>query len=213
VDGNWHHYEFYYNFSTDTTKIWYDGTLKVNHTISGCWASAYVNYLTLGSIDAEEAGTFMRQFDDWDVWDGMPGSEPDEDLTPPYIDNVSPASGATGIPITSKTISFNVKDAGTIVSGVNTSSIVATIEGVSYTCASGLTCSGTSSNVRVSRTNASNWGYEQVVNVSVSASDVVGNAMSTQVWSFTTEANPEGPTISVPGSMRMVEFKGFMGKR
>jgi hypothetical protein len=82
TNGSWHHYEFYHNLSTGNMKFWYDGVLKVNSTFSGCYSSSSVNYLTLGSIDAEEAGTFKREFDDWEVWSGMPSGSSDTSGVP-----------------------------------------------------------------------------------------------------------------------------------
>ena len=71
--------------STGKIKIWYDGNLVGDMDLgencasgSDFWTNP-VNYLTLGSADAEEPGIFLRQYDDWEVWDGLPSGS----TTPP----------------------------------------------------------------------------------------------------------------------------------
>ncbi len=74
TDGKWHRYEFYVKFSTGVSKFWYDGKLIVNDTFgTGKWTRT-MRYISAPSIDAEEPGSFSRQVDDLEVWDGMPGT-------------------------------------------------------------------------------------------------------------------------------------------
>lgn len=76
TNGSWHHYEFWMKFSSGKVKIWYDGKLMRDSVLSeGTW-NRFNGYLTLGSSDAEEPGKFLRQYDDWEVWDGMPSGTP-----------------------------------------------------------------------------------------------------------------------------------------
>jgi hypothetical protein len=73
TDGNWHHYEFYVKFSTGISRFWYDGELVLNHTYGkGKWLPNNMYYIWAPSMDAEEYGTFSRQVDDLEVWDGIP---------------------------------------------------------------------------------------------------------------------------------------------
>ena len=73
TDGNWHHYEFWIKFSTAEHKFWYDGKLiQSKKYTNGVWTPSTMYYISAPSIDAEEAGSFSRQVDDWEVWDGMP---------------------------------------------------------------------------------------------------------------------------------------------
>lgn len=91
TSGGWHHYEMYVKFSTGVARFWYDGSLKIDRTI-GSWTGS-VYYISAPSIDADAVGTFSRQIDDWEVWDGMPNSS-----TPPTpADTTAPArpSGVT----------------------------------------------------------------------------------------------------------------------
>jgi hypothetical protein len=82
TDGNWHHYEFYVKFSEGISRFWYDGVLKVNDTYGSVkWTNTNIYYISAPSIDAEEVGTFSRQVDDWEAWDGMPSVQ--SDTTPP----------------------------------------------------------------------------------------------------------------------------------
>jgi len=76
-DGDWHTYAHYLKFSTGEFKVWYDGDLIHNDTIGASVFDNYMYYITMGSGDASEADVFLRQFDDWEVWDGMPSSNPE----------------------------------------------------------------------------------------------------------------------------------------
>ncbi len=89
VDGKWHHYEFYIKFSTGVSKFWYDGSLKVNDTFGrGKWTNT-MYYIHAPSIDAEEPGSFSRQVDDYEVWDGMPSSNSSNGTALPAPSGVS----------------------------------------------------------------------------------------------------------------------------
>ena len=77
TDGNWHHYEWWIKFSTAQVRFWYDNALVLDHDYQdGVWTPNNVYYIWAPSIDAEEEGTFSRQVDDWEVWDGVPDSDP-----------------------------------------------------------------------------------------------------------------------------------------
>jgi len=113
---------------------------------------------------------------------------PGTDTAPPYVDTRSPASGATGVSRSNRTVSFHVKDS---LSGVLQSSITANIEGTNYTCSSsGVVCSGSSSDITFTYTNGSDWSYSQQVDVTVNAGDVAGNAMTAVSWYYTIENAP-----------------------
>ena len=113
---------------------------------------------------------------------------PGPDTAPPYVDTRSPASGATGVSRSNRTVSFHVKDS---LSGVLQSSITANIEGTNYTCSSsGVVCSGSSSDITFTYTNGSDWSYSQQVDVTVNAGDVAGNAMTADSWYYTIENVP-----------------------
>lgn len=87
ADGNWHHYEFYVNFSQGISRFWYDGILKLNHNYgAGKWTNN-VYYIAAPCQDSEEVGTFTRQVDDWEGWDGMPSG-----VTPPTADTIPPSA-------------------------------------------------------------------------------------------------------------------------
>lgn len=80
TDGNWHHYEFYVKFSEGISRFWYDGSIKVDHKYNGTnWLPNNIYYIAIGSIDAESVSIFSRQFDEVEIWDGMPGTS----STPP----------------------------------------------------------------------------------------------------------------------------------
>lgn len=136
--------------------------------------------------------TFRRWLDDIIVMKKIgPGGA---DAEPPYVDTRSPASSATGVPISNRTISLHVKDgtATTVNGTVN-------IEGTNYTCGSGITCTGQgTADMTVTYVKGSDWSYGQTVNVSVSGfADAAGNTMGTTSWSYTTASEPGG---ALPGT-------------
>jgi len=72
TDGQWHHYEFYVKFSQGISRFWYDGVLKLDRRYgTGKWTND-VSSIDVPSMDGEEPGTFTRQTDDLEIWDGMP---------------------------------------------------------------------------------------------------------------------------------------------
>lgn len=77
ANGNWHHWEFYVNFSTGTARLWYDSALKYDETFGADTWTNSMYYITCGSINNTATG-YQRQLDEWEVWDGMPtgGSAP-----------------------------------------------------------------------------------------------------------------------------------------
>ncbi|HNY64409.1 MAG TPA: hypothetical protein PKM41_03160 [Deltaproteobacteria bacterium] len=82
TDGRWHHYEFYVKFSTGVSRFVYDGAVKVNDAYGpGLW-SRNVYYFSIPSMNGRSVpgnlnpGTYTRQVDDIEIWDGMPGTKP-----------------------------------------------------------------------------------------------------------------------------------------
>ena len=182
TDGKWHRYEFYVKFSAGIHKFWYDGKLTVNDNFgSGKWTRA-MYYISTPSIDAEEPGSFSRQIDDLEVWDGMPTATEPQDAVSPYLTDVSPLSGATSVHVDAD-ITFHVKDSG---SGVDKSSISLTINGAKVTPV----ISGTATDYTVTYNPALNFIHGETIKVVVSAKDLAGNAMAPVSYSFTTEAAP-----------------------
>lgn len=68
------------------------------------------------------------------------------DGTPPYLSSFSPDNGATGVPDNTTSFSFTYGDTGTYATGADLSalSVYCPGYGLAKTCASGLTCTGTS---------------------------------------------------------------------
>jgi len=78
TDGNWHHYEFYLDIEQGISSFTYDGSVVWDQNWGpGTWTTPWdLYYITIGMIDAEEQGDFTRQFDDIEIWDGLPGDTP-----------------------------------------------------------------------------------------------------------------------------------------
>ncbi|MHA1229142.1 MAG: Ig-like domain-containing protein [Candidatus Helarchaeota archaeon] len=106
------------------------------------------------------------------------------DLSAPQASNPSPQDGAYTSDAT-PTITIDLSDA---YSGINSSTIVLTVEG------SAVTHSWDGSTV--SYTPSTPFANGQVINVSLDASDNVGNAMATYSWAFTIDTAP--PVASNP---------------
>jgi len=106
------------------------------------------------------------------------------DTTPPYTSGHQPAKGATGVS-KSSSVSLHVRDDG---SGVDSSSIVLTVDGQAVTP----TITGNSSDYTITYTPESSFSSEQVVNVTVQASDLEDNSMVVETYSFTVESSGGG---------------------
>jgi hypothetical protein len=110
-------------------------------------------------------------------------STPPPDTTPPYATNHSPAPGATGVAINTL-ITLEIRDAGV---GVDQSTITMTVNGSPITPS----ISGTSAAYTLSYNPPVDFAYDQTVSVEVDASDLDGNAMATDSYSFTTGLAPD----------------------
>lgn len=124
------------------------------------------------------------------------------DTTAPTVDNYSPTKSYTDAP-TDVGIIARISDGG---SGVNVDTIQVDIEGANHCCSQmvgtcpdagtkDLLCYGTSA-AAITFTKSDNaFSPSQVVNVSIDASDLDGNAMAADTYSFTvTAGTPEADT-------------------
>ncbi|MCK4825922.1 hypothetical protein KA005_59790, partial [bacterium] len=192
TDGNWHHYEFYVKFSTGISRFWYDGVLKVDHIYGeGNWTPNKIYYISAPSIDAEEPGVFSRQVDDWEVWDGMPSEQEDNEI--PYTSGHNPAKNAINV-ARNTNIVVHVLDSG---DGVDEPFIEMTVEGVGVSP----TITGTAANYTLTYDPPSDFSPGQVVNVTIDAEDLhsPANVMATDTYSFTIQSEPDtvDPTITI----------------
>ncbi|MBT5016553.1 hypothetical protein HOM98_03630, partial [Candidatus Peregrinibacteria bacterium] len=115
------------------------------------------------------------------------------DSTAPYTSDLNPANSASGVAISSNVV-LRFKDDEC---GADIDTLTVTVDGTAYTKAGPNTFSysGTSSNYLITINPASNFGYDETINVSVAADDIEGNPL-TQAYSFTTIADTTDPTIS-----------------
>lgn len=116
------------------------------------------------------------------------------DTTAPTFSSLSPASGATGVSVTSD-LSYTVSDAG---AGVNSGSLTLKFGGTTQTVAIS-SCTKTNSN-RVPACNAtvdlSTLSYKTTYVVSATGSDLMSTPnVGTQTWSFTTEDDDDAPYV------------------
>ncbi|NQT72877.1 MAG: Ig-like domain-containing protein [Chloroflexi bacterium] len=133
------------------------------------------------TVDASDlAGIPMAQ----DVYSFT--TEPAPDMTPPYIYGRTPDSGAIDVPVDTD-ITFAVRDDN---SGVDQSSIVMTVVGSIVTPI----ISGSTADTIVLYNPSSDFSDGQVVDVTVDASDIAGNPMVQDVYSFTIVAAPADTT-------------------
>jgi hypothetical protein len=108
---------------------------------------------------------------------------PAPDTTPPYVTNRSPAPGATGAAVNTL-VTLEVRDAG---DGVNHSTITMRVNGSPVTPS----ISGNTAAYTLSYNTPVDFNYDQTVSIEVDASDLNGNAMATDSYSFTTGPAPD----------------------
>jgi hypothetical protein len=116
--------------------------------------------------------------------------ESSPDTTPPYTDGHNPAKSATDVPYDTNIV-VHVTDGGT---GVDQSTIVMTVEGSVVTPA----ITGTQADYTLTYDPTTDFGYGQVVDVTVNTSDLNGtpNVMPTDSYSFTIqELEPSTPFL------------------
>jgi hypothetical protein len=143
--------------------------------------------------------SFNRYFDDIIVmkYGGEP-IEPPTDTSSPYVHARSPASGDTNVLTTNRTVTAYVGDTG---NGVSLSSIRMAVgknggAKTEWTCASGLTCTGSSSDYSVTRTMTSDWTAGDTVQILINASDLSSpaNVMSpADSYSYSITSTMGGP--------------------
>ena len=116
-----------------------------------------------------------------------------ESGAPPYTTGHDPARGATGVPVDTN-ISVQVRDNG---SGVDPDTIKMTVNGASVTLPPGsIVPIGLTLNFSVTYDPTVNFSYGKVVNVTINASDMAGNAMPPDKYSFTTETGVVAGSIA-----------------
>lgn len=104
------------------------------------------------------------------------------DVTAPVASGHSPAKNATNVSIGSK-ISIKLKDN---ISGVKTGSITLLINGKKVSP----TIQQTATETSISYQPEAKFRYEEVVTITLDATDMLNNQMRTETYSFTTEKNP-----------------------
>jgi len=121
------------------------------------------------------------------------------DGVPPYTDEHNPAKGATGVPVDTK-IAAHVKDNY----AVNPYTIEMTVNG-NRVWPSIIPADSSPKNWVVTYSPSVPFGYNEVVHVTIDASDDAGNVMPTDSYSFTTlepeygvylTVTPEGQTVA-----------------
>ncbi len=117
-----------------------------------------------------------------------------EDLQPPYIGGLNPGSGATDVHLEAN-IEFMIFDSG---NGVNLTSIVVEIDGVTYTHNNGsFSYSGNINAYQIVINVPNDFDYGEIVSVQIDATDLCqpANVMSTFIYSFQYEHDTSSPYI------------------
>ena len=112
-------------------------------------------------------------------------TEVNGDGTPPYTDEHNPAKGATGVPVGTNVVA-HVKDD----SEVDPYTIAMTVNGNPVSPSIIPAGPGTTNDWVVRYNPLVDFGSGEVVNVTINASDEAGNAMPTDLYSFTTVGPP-----------------------
>jgi parallel beta-helix repeat protein len=109
------------------------------------------------------------------------------DTTPPTTEGYNPAPDAVDVPIDANIV-FHLTDSG---EGVDQSSIGVTVEGEDVS--SSLDIQGTPFDYTITYDSPVDFGYSQVVDITIDAQDLASpaNVMTTFSYSFTTQAEPD----------------------
>lgn len=121
-----------------------------------------------------------------------------EDVIPPRVSSVGPASGAIDVPLDSN-ITFHVTDNQ---AGVDINSLVFVVNGITYTKdAPEVSITGTPRDYTVVINPAADFPAGTTITVRVSAKDLANNVMKTYAWSFNQPPAPEpqAPTCAELG--------------
>lgn len=214
--GVWHKYKGYYKMNSapgvwdGLYKAWVDDVMVSNYSSVSYWnvgeAEGAPNYfhdtgwvvIHGGMIEVTIPEQYLYTAGMY-VGDTDPGGAGAGDASPPYVDTYSPGNGSTGIAVGTTSFSFHFKDSGTGATGANSSSLSVNCSGYggTKTCASGLTCTGTSADYTVTYGSLS-LGYDNLVSCTINGSDLASpvNTMAQQNYSFTVQANPN-PSLAV----------------
>ncbi len=149
----------------------YDGTTGAE--IAG-------NIITLHFVDALR-GDYDLTANGEIVEPGGPASMADN---PPYTSDHNPADGDIAVPVDTDIVVHILDDE----SGVDVATISMTVEVESVSVPGTLDIAGTSSEYILTFNPDADFDNLQVVDVTVDASDLAGNAMTTDSYSFTTQA-------------------------
>lgn len=179
-------------------QVWLDGNLVIDKNTVGYRSSSQSGYGVVGGTitpvfggtgGAVKAATDYQYYDLTQFQTQAFGEEA-TDTTPPYVSSRTPASNATGVPVTSRTVSRTVADSG---DGLASAYPTMTVDGVAVSCSAGATCSGTAASRTITYTKGSDWDYGDTIPVVVTACDAAGNC-STDSSTFTTAYAPSPGT-------------------
>jgi len=143
------------------------------------------------------------------AWDGQVYGNYSEkrkltiDLTAPNVTNHNPSKNANGVAINSNII-VQIQDA---LSGINESSLVMKVNDNQVTPQ----LTGTTKNFTLTYDPANDFNYEQTITVSIDVTDIAGNIMPTDSYSFTTgtagNTAPAAPTLAFPANATYLNQK------
>ena len=183
-------------------QLWINDQLVINHStvrfLKAADLGVGVNSMEFTPVYGGGAPASNKPAEDYQYYDYVqiqttPFGGGGGDVSAPYPSQWNPAKSSTGVPVGNRTISFHIQDD----TDVLTANGNVNIEGVDYTCAAGLTCTGGSTDKTITYTKGSDWAPDTVVNVVTTGfRDTAGNTMATDTWSYTIEsASPSAPTI------------------
>lgn len=182
----------------DLSKIfmWVNGS-RVNPTISGDPTAYVLSYDPPEDFAYEQSVSVEVDASDLkgntmaaDFYSFITTTE--SDTAPPYTVNHDPVPGATGVSVDTL-ISLEVRDEGV---GVDRFKIRMWIDGLEVTPSISVHSGG----YILSYDPIEDFAYQQSVSVEVDASDLNGNAMAADFYTFTTEKEPNPLSVSVDES-------------
>ena len=195
----WHHFIWHFRHSTGTLELYVDGQLAMKTSYGTAfpgsgWDSGYgISFggnITNGGGGVNEMWT---KYDDVviattrqevEAFLGVEGGDPG-DTAPPSTTGHQPAKQATNVAVGSN-IRLQVQDPGT---GVDLTTVRMRVNGSTVTP----TITGTSASYTVVFDPPQDFPYNSVIQVELDASDLAGNVMSTDAYSFTTVEDSQDP--------------------
>ena len=189
----------------DTVMVFTPAADLTPNTLYTAIIAATATDLAGNGLDGNENGIAEGSPIDDYIWSFTTATP--ADTIPPYTSGHSPAPGATDVPVDTNIV-VHVRDDRPGDSGVDQLTIGMTVEGAPVVP----TITGTPADYTLTYDPPANFGYSQVVDVTIDASDLAGNVMMpSDAYSFTTASAPAPPAVPLLGLPAIIALACILG--